>query len=459
MQVWQGILLSLLLLVSGTTWGQDLDDLVNRLYADYYKDLGQSKVLYTFEDFRGKPQECVLDYRHQEEICRVLSTSDDESSAADDFTPSKYYERSSRSEEYAYIDALAQDIQDRLSKILEAKKTANNAATIDFLKTGLKNFSIRIDETDPYEADNMHHSTKIFTDSGELEKTNESSEITIGHKFLSQVPRATLIEVLAHEIGHNISLDAYFHYNNLILTADLPSAEQKQNHTEQLSPALPPRLENYPFIEELRQYRQIGISGLALVDPAQRDKILAWAHRIIAQVLANQMVFVRDADHQVIRDQAEIESWLPVIIMKRELIDYYDDLNQDDGITKEDLVSRIEEIMADHFSRLVLESYLQEMTDAQAKQKFAKEYLLAHFFIANPKQALCLADKYPQLVSPALRQWGQEMSQNQAKKNAAWDTLCDFYSYDDHPETNERLKIFLSSSIIREALFGKALKK
>lgn len=454
MQVWQKILFGLFILVSGTTWAQDLDALVDQLYADYYKNLGQSKVLYTFEDFRGKPQECVLDYSYQEGVCRFLSESDDESLKEDDHTPPEYYERSDRPEEYAYIDALAQDIQDRLSKILAAKKTAQNAATIDFLKTSLRNFSIKINQTMPYEADNMHHSSRTFDDAGKLLEANESSEIRIGHKFFSQAPRAALIEVLAHEIGHNISLDAYFHHNNLILT----SAEQKQNQVKQLSQAPQQRLEDYPFIEELRQYRKIGISGLALVDPAQKDKIFAWAHRIIAQVLADQMVFVRESDDKVICDQAEIEVWLPIIIMARELADYYEDVNQDDGITKEDLVSRLEEIMADHFSRLVLESYLQEMTDAQTKQKFAREYLLWFVSLPDPKHSLSLADKYPQLVGPALRQWCQGTSQDSADKTR-WDTICDFYSYDDHPEINERLKIFLSSSIIRQALFGKAIEK
>ncbi|MBP5295903.1 MAG: hypothetical protein J6Y94_01075, partial [Bacteriovoracaceae bacterium] len=289
--LWNVGLVSWLFLASATVIAQEGDISVQDLVGDYYKNIEHSKVLCTFKNLHGVETDCLLNNFPQEQFCQDLAASYAENGELCDAithgdapifaapTDRRYQEH------YAYVTKIAQDVQDRLTKILAAKATPQNAAAIDFLKAHIfkiKDGDLKIaTQRDPYNA---------YSDFTER-------EIALSIEFVEQIPAVTLTMILAHELGHNISAPYYLGYDAPSL---LPAEEvtegaagasdpqkaawQKENERLiKLALAQKNTLENYPFYPELQQYQKLGITGLALIDPAKKDKVYALAKRLAQQ--------------------------------------------------------------------------------------------------------------------------------------------------------------------------------
>jgi len=231
-------------------------------------------------------------------------------------------------------------------------------------------------------------------------------------------------------------------------------------------------MDNYPFKSVLAHYAQLGVDGLRYFDPRYHDRLDQQLKEIWQVWLAQGngvKVFELEEEGS---DGIKYEFPIPDEYLARDKMYLYFYLenkfqniyyqvrsklspelqaafDEDHGFQ-----CRAEEVMADHFSLMVLENEVRQIADKAARRKFVEEAVIDFLVYITPQDITKYGAKFPNLSSPAYREFLQK------KKAAAENEGFIFEisdTHEDHPTHPERLLIYFSSPIMQEALAGAEL--
>ncbi len=308
-------------------------------------------------------------------------------------------------------------------------------------------------------------------------------ELAITAEFLADLPDAAIKSTLAHEIGHSISVNAYlgniYHLSTYDQTTKerMAGKELSKKNQEGLRAWIKNQektagneLDNYPFKSVLAHYAQLGVDGLRYFDPRYHDRLDQQLKEIwqvwLAQGNGVEVLEYEEEGSTSIKyefpipDQylAEDKMYLNFYLENQFQNIYYQvqsklspelqaAFEEDQGFQ-----CRAEEVMADHFSRMIIENEVRQIADKAAQRKFVEEAVIDFLVYITPQDVTKYGAKFPNLISPEYQEFLQ-------KKKAAEDgnevfIITQTLNADDHPTHPERLLIYFSSPVLQEALQG-----
>jgi len=364
---------------------------------------------------------------------------------------------------------LLQDLQIARGKLLDiiaAQEQGSNHQAVAHLQEQL------------YEVDETNFIIKAEQTCANASNDLDRKCITVLGGIVNNYPRASIRLILAHELGHSVGLQSYGGLREGLLLSNVDKVarieeriakqdvgkmrdkkeetcakiRQQQKSFEKFYP------DQHPFVDVLREYNKFGINGLDYFDPTKTEAIKTHA-RMIFEKLRNDenncVVYDIDDDHYYLVSSWQGEDWSRDKAFEdlfwNHLLDSYEyvDLRKKNKMDRYTI--RAEEVLADHFAKLVLESEIQETADPQEKQRLALEAVLRFMISPDLATALKYQDRNERLVSQAYVNFKEAQ-----KTNPELNCPLVYQDNDDkmepHPTHAERLLILLTSPIIRDAL-------
>lgn len=427
-----------------------------KLYQRFYQNLDQSKIIYHFASGDG-PKDVKLSYVYEQDFVASLQDALLAREAAffpQDAEQEKYEAEFNRdlprkAQAAAHALAVAQEAQQRLAKVLGQAQNDANQPSIAYLQALLF----------PLTAENLKFD---LVGLGAGMDFNAQS-ISLSYQLGRDLPEATLLMVLAHELGHALSLPNFLGYFYPVITAKKSAYHfakaQSAMIAQKARAAQGHQVKDYPFLAALKEYRKLGVSGLDYLDLHKRADYERVVQQLYAQVKDNDDLILLDDDGPEITviDEARL---IPALTIANAIVN--DETGLAEKLTNgqtEKYISRMDEVLADHFAKLVLEDKAAEINDPAARRQFVEEALLLFFTTIEVDEALKWYPQYPALLLPELQSWWKKsLNPSRAAENIfaqIWqDNWRDYFLFDDHPRTEERLKIFLSSPILRQAILA-----
>ncbi len=427
-----------------------------KLYQKYYQNLAQTKVIYQFKSWDG-PKDVKVSYEYEEDFVESLKDTlleREPTPQALDEEQQKYeaefkrdLERVAQSEEHTL--AVAQEAMNRLHKVLTNAKNDDNQKNIEYLNAVLF----------PLKAENLKFD---FVGLGAEVAFNEKT-ISLSHQLGRDFPEATLLMILAHELGHGLSLPNFLGYYFPQIKDKKLAYHLDENQSKVIAQkaqaAQGHQVKDYPFWAALEEYRKLGISGLDYIEPNKAGAFDQLVQKLLAKMQENDdLILIDDNGPEItVVDKARL---IPALVISNAIT--FDETGLAEELTEgklEKYVSRIDEVLADHFAKLVLEDKAAEIKDPAARKKFVEEGLLLFFAIVDSDEAVRWHKEYPALMLPECKTWWEKSQHPQNEEDVAqaqiWqDTWQEYFVLDEHPNIEERLKIFLSSPILRQAVLG-----
>lgn len=343
-----------------------------------------------------------------------------------------------------YLD----DIQRRLRRILYKLTTPENSPYVIYLKNLMAK---------------QHLYLKIAPGTASINPV--ARELFLAPQDILGVPVPALINTLAHEYGHLLGLQAFLGHPNAYYFVSLAedSSARHDSYFKQLwqtsQTAIGHQLANYPFTPALQAYAAQGITSSSLLDEGWREEFqekYAKAYWPKFVPLLKSLL----QDHSSTTTSSSIDA-AAAEAFTRMMEAYYVHAA---GFAREKAagklpVSKIEEVIADHIAKLVLETYVEELPTMEAKAKFVREALFNRFKAPTASWAIQHADRYPGLLPYDLN-WDRShlAGENDPQKIQDWNDLLQIdqaaIAQDPHPTGQDRLRIFLTSPILRQPLLA-----
>ena len=481
-------IISGILLLGISSWACAVDDQQDAamikqarevLIKKYYQNLAKSKVLYHFKTPNGA-KEVELSYLRQQYFYAALEGQEKVVYALEEATEIAPVEQILKEEQLAKDDPwgkvvqakvdqakeflahpqqvkdlklktwqIAQEAQQLLKQALAHAETPANHRAMDFLRQRLW----------PIPQDKI----KLLPLGNDIAIDTHQQQLVIGQHLGRDLPPAALLLAFAHEWGHSLGPGCYLGYcnpyfaeeeSNAVVRSAKMTVDDHAHH--QIPSAQGHTLANYPLGQDLKRYRALGVSGLDYLDPAHQKR---WEKcvKLIYQQLNGK------ADYTLVDDiggmpiiERDMSRLIPAMVLANTVLGEFHLIEEqlDHDVSPATWVVRINEVTADHFAKLALEEKAITIKDKKQRQQFVEEALLSFLWYIDLRDVWELKDIYPELLWPTLQAWYQEMQQgdDSAKKALwcqTWDEQC---LLNDHPTTQERLTIFLSSPVLRQAI-------